>query len=460
MQKRIKKILVLIFVVLFFSAVPVAIFYSQGLRIDFENKKIVKTGGLSFKVWPKQCRIYVDDKFKKKTDFLLGEAFIKNLLPQKYDIRIEKTGYFPWSKTLEVKEGLVTEAKNVILFPQKNNFSFLLPSVKDYFFSPDQKKAILEITSEEGWRLEILYLEENTQEALLKEEDLAKEANFIGLEWSPDSRNILIEVEIEKENKYFLFNTLDKKEISLDYFNKIKEVSFNPGNSQEVFVIKEFNGGVALFKSNYSQKQLAQPLIKDLITYKISEGNILWLNPDGMLILSGPSGEKFETLTTELFPIKEEATYDIETFSPLIFLKENGDLWQMDSSEKKFEKFFDSSENLKLSPDSKKLAIANNYEIWILFLTNISEQPQRSFGDKIFLTRFSQKINDLFWLNPEYLIFDTGDKIKIAEIDNRDRLNIVEIESFKDPQIFWNEEFERLFMLSENNLYSLTSLLP
>ncbi len=81
--------------------------------------------------------------------------------------------------------------------------------------------------------------------------------------------------------------------------------------------------------------------------------------------------------------------------------------------------------------------------------------------------RLSEKITDVFWLNDNYLIFMAGDKIKISEIDYRDRLNIIDIFEIKKlPQngsavkMFWNQFDKKLYLLSKNNLYSSDALLP
>ena len=103
------------------------------------------------------------------------------------------------------------------------------------------------------------------------------------------------------------------------------------------------------------------------------------------------------------------------------------------------------------STDKSKVLESNNYEIRIVF-------PEKD--EKIFLTRFSEKIENIFWLNDYYLIFNVGDKIKIAEIDNRDGLNIVDLAEFKKPKIYWDKDARKLYVLSEKKTYLLENLLP
>jgi len=462
MDKRIKRILILIFAVLFIITIPTAIFYCQGYRFDFKNKKLVKTGGFSFQTRPTNCEVYLDGKIIRKTDLLFGSIFVKNLLPKKYAVRISKEGFSSWEKTLEVKEEFVTEAKNIVLFPEKIDFSFILSEIEDYFFSPDGKKIILKKSDEKSWNLTIFNLEKNVQEVLLEEKDLEeKEVKFLDLNWTLDSRKLLLKTEIQKEIKYFIIDVpIDEKAkiFSLDY-GAIQDVSFNPYNSQEIFFIKILNGDKNLLKINYAEKNGSIMILKNIITYRIYDKDIFWLGSDGFLHKSNFSGETLEIINTKPFSIKKDSEYKVEVFPGAIFLKEKNILYQINSS-KTFEVFFESVSNLKISPDYRKLAIGNDYEIWVFFLSDVLEQPQRKAGQKIFLTRFSQKIDEIFWLNSGYLIFNTGEKIKIAEIDDRDKINITELGEFKNPNIFWNENYKRIYVLSEKIIYSLNNLLP
>ncbi len=114
----------------------------------------------------------------------------------------------------------------------------------------------------------------------------------------------------------------------------------------------------------------------------------------------------------------------------------------------------------ELSPDQRKLGYFTDSEVWVLFLKNELGQPQKLPGERLLLARFSEKIGNVSWLSNHYLIFTAGDKIKVAEIDDRDRINIVDFAEFKSPQIFFNQANKKLYILSEGNLYASERLLP
>lgn len=249
MTKRTRTIIFWVFCFLFILATPLIIFYSQGYRFDWQQKKVLQTGAFYFKTAPVKADIYLNGKFKKRTSMITGSILLKNILPKTYTVEIKKEGYHSWKKELEVKERQVTEAKNIILFPENLNFTLV------------------------------------------------------------------------------------------------------------------------------SQNQ-----------------------------------EKIQEIAT--------------------------------------------------SSDKKKTADKSNYEIWIVFLEDQQDLVKRRAGDKILLARFSQAIGKVFWLTNDYLIFNVGDKIKIAEIDDRDKLNMVDLAEFKEPEIFWEPKNKKLYILSEKKMYLLENLLP
>ncbi|MCX6764399.1 MAG: hypothetical protein NTU58_01690 [Candidatus Nealsonbacteria bacterium] len=459
MEKRIRNILIVIFGVIFVLAIPLVILYCQGYRFDFETKKIIKTGGFAFKAQPKNCEIYINDKLTKKTDFIFGEVFIKNLLPKKYNIKIKKNGFSDWEKNLEVKEKMVTEAKNVLLFPKENNFSAFLPGIdiENYYFSPDENKIILKKNTENTWELSVFNLESKEEKLLLKEVEYFKQKGVavLDLKWSSDSKKILLETQIKKEVKYFVIDVLKENEeyiFSLDYSGKPKEILFNNQNSQELFFLKTTSTGTNLFKTNFYQKSLSKLPIENVISYQLSNGNIFWLDKDGFLSKSDLSGNNSEILNKESFPVEQGLEVEIKILpNQKIFLNNKNGLYLFNPETKIFEKILNSIKDLKFSPDSKNIYFSNNYEIWL------SDQSLKEF---LFLNRFSKKIDDIFWLNSDYLIFNTEEKIKISEVDPRDRINIVEIGNFENPKIFWSQNHKTLYLLSKGSLYSLGNLVP
>jgi len=412
MTKRGRTILFLIFLFLFLLTTPSVVFYSQGYRIDFENKKLTQTGGLFLKILPKQVEIYLDGKLKKKTDFFFGSVLIENLLPKKYQIKIVKEGYYPWEKILEIKEKEVTEVKNIVLFPKNPDFNILTKGIDNLWFSPDEKKIILEESSESGlWALKLYDLEKNIKSHLIEESDLyQKRADLMNLTFSEDSKEIYLDVAIKEQEKNF--------SLKLDKF---------PPVLTEKTLLREIPP-------------------ENIVTSKKINNDLYYLDNFGHFF------KVKEKLTEKVFPIKPETEYTLNIFPGNIFLQENKVLYLFNPDSKSFEKFFESINSIKISPDTKKLVYFSDSEIWVLYLKDELSINHRA-RDRVFLIRLSEKIGDIFWLNSDYLIFNSGENLKIAEIDDRDRINIIDLAEFKEPKVFFNQTNKKLYILSEGNLF-------
>lgn len=106
------------FAFLFVIASLLTIFFADGYRFNFESWQIQKTGGIYISTSVSDASIYVNDRYASATGGLIKYGkLIENLLPKNYGILVYKEGYYPWNKTIAVKEGEVAELKNIFLFP-------------------------------------------------------------------------------------------------------------------------------------------------------------------------------------------------------------------------------------------------------------------------------------------------------------------------------------------------------
>ncbi|MGB9598855.1 MAG: hypothetical protein ACPLZH_03375, partial [Minisyncoccales bacterium] len=152
--------------------------------------------------------------------------------------------------------------------------------------------------------------------------------------------------------------------------------------------------------------------------------------------------------------------YELTILEDWILLKEGKKFFSFNKEEDNFEKIEEGILDYKVSPDKEKLAIFSNNEIFIFYLKERFAQPMKRKGEKVFITRFSKKIGNLFWLNPDYLIFNVGNKIKVSEIDDRNGMNIYDLAEFREPKISFNNFDKKIYLLSEKNLYILEKLIP
>ncbi len=452
MKKRNRLILLIFCAILFFLIAPLTLFYSQGYRFDFDEKKFVGTGGLYIQVSNTSAEIYLNGKFIRKTGFLSNTALIKNLLPKKHDVEIRKIGFWSWKKSLSIEEKKVTKIENVLLIKKDIFFSVLAQDVEDFLVSEDGKKILLKEISEEGkWFLEELSLENGVKREILEGMEI------VDLKWDSSKNRILLQTSSGKEISYFLLDYTPQIPIlsELDFLDEETEnISFNPKNNNEFFYLKD----QVMFKTDLQNREdTGQAFLNNLLTFKTTKDDIIWLSTSGFLFKTDYSGRTKEVLNRKPFFVQKEKEYKIEIQNSEIFLLENSDLYYL-SPEGTLEKILEGVQGIKFSPDYKKVVYWNDHEIWILEF-----EPEYK---KVFLTRFSKKIGDCFWLTPYYLIFNVEEEIKISEIDNRDKLNIVNLydetlgENEENLKIFYNELNKKLYILNQETLFYSEPVIP
>lgn len=458
MTKKIRLILFFLFVVLFFLIAPQIILYSLGYRFDFEKKKFIGTGGIYLKIWPPDAEVSVDERIKKKTSFLTNQVLISNLLPKYHKILVEKQGYYPWSKTLEIKQGEVVKAENIVLIKENPVFEPLKNNVDNFYFSADAKNIALAKILNNRVSLEIFEVTTASSKNVFSFPVSVKKISEVI--WLFDSKIILVKANTDKGIEYFILET-DKTApgpvTAAEYLDKnAYNISFNPQNSQELFFVKN--------NILYLKNTQIQPIIENLLVYEFSKNNIIWLSIDGFLYKSDFSGKIIEKLTKEAFVVKGRGSYKLIILPQIIFLKENENLFLLNQGSGVFEKFYSPVKDLKISPNSTKIVYFNDNEILFSYL--ISSNPE-----KIFLNRFSEKIGDCLWLNNDYLVFTLADLIKISETDVRDGINIVNLPTqisydnenaveIKNPKIFLNQYNKKLYILTKNNLFVSEKIIP
>jgi len=109
-----RRIVLLFSFLVFIILVPVIILYTSGYRID-KNLHFRKTGGLYISAPLSGTKIFINEKEKGETSLLQGGVFLQNLSPSTYSVLVAKDKFWPWAKELEVKEGLVTEARAFLI---------------------------------------------------------------------------------------------------------------------------------------------------------------------------------------------------------------------------------------------------------------------------------------------------------------------------------------------------------
>ncbi len=169
-----------------------AIRWAQGdFRIDENNQAIsANTGLLNATSVPQGAQVYVNGSLASLTDDIIY------LAPGTYDITIQKDGYSPWHKTVQIEQALVTAA-SAVLYPYSPSLtSITYTGASNLSVSPNGQKLLYLVTNNSALDKNGFYVLDlnNTNSSPRQLSDLndnfdLAQAQYI---WSADSSEVLI----------------------------------------------------------------------------------------------------------------------------------------------------------------------------------------------------------------------------------------------------------------------------
>jgi len=106
--------------------------------------------------------IFIDHEKKKTSGIITSYVFNSNLKPGEYSILVAKEGYWPWAKTLTVKEGLVSEAR-AFMVPENSKGEILSRGNFSAIFASSEQKILMLSEQKNGISALVFYIpDENT----------------------------------------------------------------------------------------------------------------------------------------------------------------------------------------------------------------------------------------------------------------------------------------------------------
>lgn len=184
-EQRIRFLLFYLSVLVFFMGLPFILSFALGYKFDRRALKFTKAGLIALKTQPQGADIYLNGRlFTDKTP-----ATINEIMPGKYNIRLELDDYYPWDAEVNVEAGKVSLLDKIILFPIRPYIKQLNKAKISYFWPDDQRDKIYYLNQED---LAIYRSDPNGDNF----EDIGTLPDFIKppikVELSPDRQKLLV----------------------------------------------------------------------------------------------------------------------------------------------------------------------------------------------------------------------------------------------------------------------------
>ncbi|MFA5163502.1 MAG: PEGA domain-containing protein [Patescibacteria group bacterium] len=417
------------FILLFIILTSYTSLYATGYQLNLRGpwrlkRLIVKTGTLAINSQPSGASIYINDK--KQSDFswknfngktLATPAKIKSLAPGEYEIRLEKDGYWPWEKRLNINAEQTTYAEDINLFKKDSILNILECGCQEIDLNPNQRylllkqgKKIIDLRNNRDFKLDI------------KEE-------ITSYQWLKDSDRVLI------NNRLFDLSTNSWTDYQEIIGPEIKNLFYDETSNRLYYQYKD---SLNYFENN---KKISQNLIdkKDYSSFYLKDDRLFLLRKKGQTQVLESYNLKSHALKELSLPAGGNYSFHLGDSAWLeIFEEKSRSLFLVDP-----EFFMLPREGLKnfrggLWLQADKLLYHTDFEIYLFDLKQ---------NTKTLMDRVGYPIKDLVWqAKNNYLIYATSESINSLDLSNHNSTRLLAAENISS-----------IFLDSKNNTLYFTA---
>lgn len=438
-----RRIIASLFILTFIIGAPILVIYTAGYRYNIKKNTIQKSGALVLKTEPTRADVFLNQKKLPDTT----PVRLNNILPDIYNITIEKTGFYSWSKQLEVKSQKTTFAEDIILFEKTLPEKIIEMPIKEAYFSPNKKYAILIISDFEQDYLYLLNLNNGKINLIF---DNNKNFNKSQVIWAEDDSKFFFQT----DTTYIVFPTLFPQNyynLSAD-FNKLQltKPRWAPHNSNFIYSNKQnqiYRTSLITQETELAYTVPETQILNDFLIFEDSVYIIGDVNKKPYLIkhnLNTGTQEKSLELNNNSYSINTIYNYKLSitdhktnTFF-LVGLDIDKILYQKNNIL-----------NVDYHLDKNYLLLQTNQEMSYL---NLSDQELKEYN----ITRYSGNLQKAIWHeSSNYALSLQDNKISIIELDERDYHFTISIPVENIIDFCIDSKGDSLYYIQDNFLWQL-----
>lgn len=423
----------------------------MGYRYNFKKRKLEKTGILLVSTKQDGIKIFLnnepyENKVKKyylipklissKTNY--PNEFKISLLPNEYNLKISKEGYWSWEKNFTVRPNLTTFSPNILIFKNSLPVKLADGNFKNLAMFKNNRMQNLYFLNagDAATALNSLSLPDQKQSA----QYLFKNKNRADYSFSADDRFILI----KDGGDYSVIDPADDSSnanISKILNGKIKTIKWDKDESDILYAQKE--GGDILYKidlKNLKSHPIGASNCEDFIScsddiFIIENENkqsILKILGNNKIIANVPFSDKIDFIENDSdYLMVKDSVADAE--------------YLIDPASSDFSKIKSTLHGLKefsWNSGKNKLLYTNGFEIWI-FDTDENKN--------YLVARMGEPIKNAIWhKNEDYIIFSTNDVISIMESSSTGNKNYITLTPIKEiKEIIQDDTGKNLYFTGE-----------
>lgn len=320
-----KKKIVYVATVLFLLIVTIAvILYGKGYNFSFGGGKIgiLGTGLLAATSQPDGAGIYINNHLTSATNNTVS------LSPGEYDIKIVKSGYFPWEKRIKIDKEVVSSAYALLIptAPKLDNVTDV--GISNPVLDPTRTKITYTVSSSEDPRKNGVYILDMGLRPILTLQSSSTQIadntidNFskASLSWSPDAKELVATIAAGPsiETTYLLKTAFNQN--PADVTATLENVNASWSEQKEKQDKSQLLGFKTklqnLIKENFRILSWSEDETKILYTASASANLPLIINPPLIGTNPTPQERDISKDSVYIYDIKEDKNFKIFDSTP------------------------------------------------------------------------------------------------------------------------------------------------
>lgn len=447
MKLKTRRILLVASIILFLSLFPLVVLHSFGYRYDLNEKKLIRTGIIYITSTPQDnIKIFINGKEEKEKLNIKGvfkkDYVLYNLMPQTYDIRISKDGYFSWEKRLAVSPGLTTYARPLLLpINPKNSLVLEDAGIFNWSISPDFKKiAYLKKEKNKIYFFAYSMEKKSANSIILNDIDPETDKNLFlnpditpNIRWSTGS-NVMLEFASDPPLLIAL-SANDNKITSIGKFQpeaKIINAEWNQNNTSYVFQ----TGQQTLYRVNVLPNfNIAVKIADNVSGFTVKNNTVYYLDAKNMYFYSFSLNNPEDKKQFSFEPLKKNGNAaNISAPSAQVIISNKSDISIIDSEKNLYIIKQNSGTPVRIGNDvnTAEFSASGDY----LLYSSPFEIYTYGIEDKTknIVTRLAQKVEKAVWYKDyEHIWFINDSALKIIETDSSPIPNVFDFIKFSAP---------------------------
>lgn len=418
MTKRTRKILAYLLIGFFLMSAPLVVLYTMGFRYNRNKNKIEKTGILRVESRPSNADILLDERDTLRTT----PASFFRLLPEDYRIRIEKSGFIPWEKTLTVHSEETTFAEVITLFQDVLPRLTIDGDINIMRFSPDKSRIAMLVDNNDWTELRLYTFADESVSLLARH--VAGRYDDIEFSWSPQGEHLLFTGRDEDTPvalTYRITRGFETRDVADVLASPLLSARWSDTEEQILMMTRDGAFTQDLGDED-AEPALLSPFAHDVLISgtdmvllrKTTKGVVLERAPLDD-VTAGAEVKTFQTGTYSLQSVRgDHVIVNDES-------KQESYIVNMDGGA------IDSLGDIpavrwESATDAGRLLLCNDFEITIM---------DAETGSRTLITRLGTRIDACQW-SPEHdhIITATEGRIQAIEIDDRGERNVIMLTNF------------------------------